>query len=68
MQVVAELHIVLTTDGSVSVNGATENRFTAYAMLELAKDAIRKHAEAAEQKVSAPAPSDVARFGQKKLD
>lgn len=40
-----------TRTGLLNVEGPTTNRLLAYGMLELAKDQIQKHCEAAENRV-----------------
>lgn len=60
--------IVITFDpanGSISVNGAIENKLLAFGLLELAKEAITKHHEEAMARIQAPGPSAVAAFGRK---
>jgi len=50
-----ELHIVLTDDGQLQINGCINNPVQAYGLLEMAKDGVRNHL-AQQQKVQPVAP------------
>lgn len=52
-------------DGSVSVNGAIENKLLAFGMLELAKEAISEYHKQAMARIQAPSADAVRAFGKK---
>ncbi len=51
------LLIILGQNGSVTVNGAINDRILCLGLLELAKEAIAKHHEAATKKIFVAAPN-----------
>lgn len=58
MPIVAQITITVDDAGQVAVAGAIENKLSAYALLEIAKDAIREmHAEKA-RTIQAATPAE----------
>lgn len=49
MKIVSEIKITMDERGAIAVTGPLENRFMCYAMLEVARDVIKDHAERAAQ-------------------
>lgn len=53
--IVAQLAITLDEAGAVNINGPLENRLLCYGLMEMAKEALQKHAaESAKQVIAVP--------------
>lgn len=63
----AQLVITLTPDGAVTVEGPIADKPLSYALLEMARDAIKDHHDRAAQSPIAPAsPRDVLALSSRK--
>lgn len=60
MPIVAELKITMDDAGGVSVEGAIDNKLLAYGLLEVARESISNHHQAAQRKVQPITTADIA--------
>ena len=56
MPIVAQLAITMDDAGQINVNGPIENRVLCYGLLEMAKDAIKAHAEQSKKLIAEVPP------------
>lgn len=64
MQEPQSLRIDVDAEGRVSITGPIDQLPFCYGLLEIAKDILRKRAEAATTKVVSPSPRDVLSLGK----